>query len=489
MTTAFRDVLCDTLPKEITSCPLAERRPYLVCPVLNENAWVTCDSNRLMRRNRDDCITVNTNARKRGRTAEDGACPMDVQEKEEEEENGTGEGAKRSQPAPQATTAPQEDAHESLPEGTCMVYCYADDCDPIKLNSTVEIIGVLSAPPELAAPHLEQRAGQEDMDDEMLVIFPPASKIPRLHAVSIRNSGEEFGFSNEPNIDREPLDSSCCRRHLLEMIAHCVAGDELAAEYILLQLIGRVHTRVDGVGAMGAPSLNLTNSSTEMVSALTSLMNTVVPRSLTVPLTVDALNAKPWWPRRQQSTQRLIPGQLQLAAGTQLLIDETGLVSGQLNQVGMKNLNTLQVLMRTQTVHYDFEFFSLPQHTDCPVTILSKSNSLLKDAVNFVVPVHFLAQKDVALQSVDVNAVRRYLQGARCLDFGIPESLGEEIEKELVNARKKNSEINEVTFHRWLTVARLLSLSYGERALTKERWHAALMLERKRLERLGGSQK
>lgn len=53
------------------------------------------------------------------------------------------------------------------------------------------------------------------------------------------------------------------------------------------------------------------------------------------------LNVASWTPRQDHGTNRLVGGPLQLAPGTQLLLDETVLAAGQLLSTGILNLQVL----------------------------------------------------------------------------------------------------------------------------------------------------
>ena len=50
-------------------------------------------------------------------------------------------------------------------------------------------------------------------------------------------------------------------------------------------------------------------------------------------------------------------------------------------------------------------------------------------------------------------------------------------------ARRADPTVGQETFHLWLTLARLLSVSHGETALTLGRWRQARELEARRIER------
>jgi hypothetical protein len=53
-----------------------------------------------------------------------------------------------------------------------------------------------------------------------------------------------------------------------------------------------------------------------------------------VPLTVDNLNKAPFVPYKNNVSNKLTAGQLQLPAGTHLILDEAQMMAGQLTQIG-----------------------------------------------------------------------------------------------------------------------------------------------------------
>lgn len=97
----------------------------------------------------------------------------------------------------------------------------------------------------------------------------------------------------------------------------------------------RVHHRTD-TSAVGVLSLNLVADAatsaaqqqqqpagdaqqlSPLGAALAAALEALAPRCRALALSVDALNRRPWWPRRDQNSQRLISGPLQLASNTQV---------------------------------------------------------------------------------------------------------------------------------------------------------------------------
>jgi hypothetical protein len=59
---------------------------------------------------------------------------------------------------------------------------------------------------------------------------------------------------------------------------------------------------------------------------------------LPLPLEISALNAARWTPSRNNGSSRLSHTRLQLAPGTLVVLDETVLAAGQLNETGIGNL-------------------------------------------------------------------------------------------------------------------------------------------------------
>ena len=85
----------------------------------------------------------------------------------------------------------------------------------------------------------------------------------------------------------------------------------------------------------------------------------------------------------------------------------------------------------------------------------------------------------------DIEEARRYLAEARSMAFSIPQELEKQIENDLTEARKKDAvNVTAETFHSWLNLARLLSLSHGEMSLSLDRWRQVLSMEAERIRRI-----
>eukprot|EP00887_Chlorella_sp_A99_P007055 scaffold2.g7055.t1 len=497
---------------------LAERRPVLLVPVPGEASWVKAaheaagppvaaaaaaqagggpggakrgrDGEQLAQ---DDAVSVSmlvsdATGMTGGDAADTAATRARTEGQQQEASSGAG--------AAPATGV------DDIPAGAVMAYLYDDE--EVKLNDVVDVVGVVSKVPELAAAHMQGGAAQgqarwPSAGRGAWLLLSRSAAAPRLHAILLRPAASP----HPAHLPALPSGAALgeARGRAIGFLSQVLGGDDLAAEYLLLQLVGRVHLRSREAGPVGLMALNLAGAPaapapgggglSPLGGALAAALAALAPRVVSLPLSVDKLNARPWWPRRDQGSQRLISGPLQVAGATQLLLDESILAAGTLREVGLRNLAALATLARTQTVGYDFEFFSLDQPTDCPVTVLSTSRSLLKDSVQVVVPLRPTAPlADAASVSADADLapVRAYLAAARELAFSIDASTATFLENELAAARQKDPELTQQSLHTWMNLARLDSISHGEGSLTPQRWQQALALDAARRERLRAAQ-
>ena len=269
-----------------------------------------------------------------------------------------------------------------------------------KLNEVVEVWGVLSRVPELAAAHLDAAAGNGNgngngnggngnasqwlSEVSGLASLPPTSAVPRLHALFSRKAerhpalasvARERGFvaaaENASSPPHAASSASAARAAALARLRRSLLGDPLAAEYLLLQLVSRVHLRTAGM-ALGTLALNITHcpkgeeveekspssssssSLSDFASSVAEALAALSPRSVALPLSLQALNATRLRPGRCPLSGRLAQAPLQLAPGTQVLLDETLLAPGQLSALGRDSVDALRGLLADRAVEYDF---------------------------------------------------------------------------------------------------------------------------------------
>lgn len=372
----------------------------------------------------------------------------------------------------------------------------------------------------------------EFMDEER-AHNPPTSVVPRFHVLAARRaspqtfalaaeaetpgpgahvdtaSGANGGWGLRPvegeaafrgpglvPDSRLALSGVTTRARLVAFLAAPLGGDALAAEYVLFSLLARVHTRSDGmpIGKFGVTLLGAPDGpgkSGVVASALAETLAILAPATAHLPLSIASLNARAWAPRKDYATNRLIAGPLQLASGTTVVLDETALSAGVLNERGVRNVQTLADFSKTQELEMDFSYHAMRVPIDVSVVSVSASKThgivegldasvVLRMTKEPRVPEEILSEED---GKESLAEMRLFIARARCSSHSIDTKNGAEIERAMVAARASDPSATQETFHRWLTMSRLAALARGETSLTIEHWNIARECERLAAER------
>jgi hypothetical protein len=495
------------------SVKFAERRPLIVVPIPGESKWITDVEERKALESIQAAIYFPTSnkpgdamtAKRRFEDENTINTEMEVDAQVEMEMGGRKRAAHGHQAlfdskisgfTTDVDIESQPFCMPSYSKGAAFVLLESDlESSHPKLNDIVEIVGILSGVKASGACPLQ---------------------IPRIHALLIRTI-PAFQPPREIQTDPKTIeDTEIIREAVVKGLTGVLAGDELAAEYVLLHLISRVHKRINSSGessklsnesaghssTLGTMPLNLKTQCEEsnLPSVVASVVETLTTKCVGIQLTLQNLNSAAWTPRRPESSPFLTTGLLQISSGTHIVVDETVMEAGSLNEKGLRNLAALQNLIANQQVAYNFEYFDLQQPTDAPVCIVSTGKSLLSKNVNNLVQllhvplssgesVHAMAvQKTLEeIAAVNVDVLREYIARAKAkeaTDFLIPQDMVSRLEEDLADARRKEPDVlTEADFHTILNVARLLTISHGETTLRPKFWARAMELERQRRHR------
>ncbi|KAK2982427.1 hypothetical protein RJ640_026270 [Escallonia rubra] len=421
---------------------------------------------------------------------------------------------------PSQSSRPQESTSEATCSGTimmpefdhksfpCLVKIYDSPDSDLKLNDVFEFVGVLTLDPELTV-------SKDDFSDELTNGFCedalshlPSSKcfsfwfldvaindvaiqyskyVPRLHCIIHRKLAVHDFLSGSTDMEPKSDLVKGIREALLGHLTTVLGNDGVAANFMLLHLLSRVHTRVDTV-AVGKFSLNFTCFSKESMYVFGNRIKLAVKNFLPfthfLPLTVDYLNTASLAPVKDYETNRLVSGLLQLAEGSHLTIDETQLQSGTLNPTGVENSRLLKNLMEFQKVEYDFKFYKMEMTADVQLLVLSEGKSTILPA-DLVVPFCPISVDSCEIVDVEIlNLWRWYLAILKTWPHSIDSEMQKVVEDDLVAARKADRSLGSQDFSRLLTLGRLMAISFGEKSLSLEHWQMVKELERLRRERL-----
>ncbi|KAK3230044.1 hypothetical protein Dsin_001925 [Dipteronia sinensis] len=372
---------------------------------------------------------------------------------------------------------------DSLP---CLVKIYDCPESELKLNEIFEFIGVFTMNSEVTVAKEDNSEVSDSFFEDELISFP-ANKVPRLHCLIHRKLEVHDFLHSSPMFELKPHLVREIRESLLGHLTVILGNDGIAAQFMLLHLLSKVHTRVDNV-AVGKLSLNLTCLSKESVSVFGNRLNHAVknllPFTHCIPLSVEYLNTASLAPKKEYQTNRLIPGVLQLTEGSHLIIDETKLEAGTLNSNGVENTTLLKNLMEFQKVEYDFQYYKMEMTTDVQLLIFSEGKSNIVPA-DLVIPFQPSSADSIdAVPTEALEAWRWYLATVRSLPHSIETEIQKVIENDLVAARQADRSLGSQDFSRWLTMGRLMSASFGETTLSLEHWQMVKEMERLRRERL-----
>lgn len=222
------------------------------------------------------------------------------------------------------------------------------------------------------------------------------------------------------------------------------------------------------------------------VRSLSGAAAELVPRAVHLEVTSSTLNTQRWRPRKDFVANRLVAGQLQLASGSLLVIDETQLGESQLSADGVKNLTAIGMLATQQQLACDFMSYDVKIPLELSCMIVSQRRSIIK-GVDVTVPLRPsapLPHGTVASPPGSLDAAR-FLLGLvtrRPHPINISEEVGVQFANDFTSVRQQLPVTPELC-STWMGLARAHCLTHGEDSLTAERWQAVLQLERERLSR------
>ncbi|XP_050385931.1 mini-chromosome maintenance complex-binding protein [Argentina anserina] len=370
---------------------------------------------------------------------------------------------------------------DSLP---CLVKIYDCPESDMKLNEVFEFVGVFTFDPEFKVENDDDEVAN-GFSEDVSVQLPP-NMVPRVHCLTHRKLTVVDFLPSSPTLEVKPNVVKEIRNALLRHLTAVLGDDGVAAQFLLLHLLSTVYSRV-GTVAVGKLSLNLNGFNKESVPVfgprLLLAIKNLLPFTQCIPLTVDYLNNASLAPKKDYETNRLITGALQLAEGSHLIFDETRLEAGTLNSVGVENARLLKILMEMQKVEYEFQYYKLDMEADVQLLVLSEGKSNILPA-DMVLPIQPSSVDSFEATAEALGAWRSYLATIRSLPHSIEPEMQKVIENDLVEAKQADRSMGTQDFSRMLTMARLLSMSFGETSLSMEHWQMVKELERLRKERL-----
>ncbi|KAF9970122.1 hypothetical protein BGZ73_007271 [Actinomortierella ambigua] len=326
-------------------------------------------------------------------------------------------------------TAPERFPFPNTEHTAVIVKRHLVESNELSVADMVEVIGVLGAKERLP---VDDYAPVED-----------AAAFPTIHAITVKkildHGHPDLDHDGPKDVDVEQVQQSAQRTRgaLIDYLSAALYGDKLAAELVLLHLLARVHTRTNGL-VLGKFSLNLKEPTAQSAafSTLSKALASILPKFYALPLSLKTLNDHFFFPRGGEA---LSSGILQVTKGTSLLLDETAMAEGTLNDKGVKNVKAVSDVSVHQTLGYVFPFNNLDISTDISLLIISSGSSLIPVDCSLKLK-HGNAEPSV--QEVTESRLmefRKYLSVLRVAEYKFSEEIAQEIETEFMQQRKEAS--------------------------------------------------
>lgn len=369
-----------------------------------------------------------------------------------------------------------------------------EDANELKLNSVFEFIGILEHSNQTEAI---QQQSFDDLDENILTSYP----LPHIHAL-YWNKIENNLNPTVKSIKEQLTDDQAIkdiRNEIVEYISNIFGGDDLIAEYLLYNLVSRIYSRVDSL-PIGKFSLNICNiKNSKQASEIYKLIQNIVSKSHYLTLENQKINSKRLAPSMNciESLEQgigLVSGELQLSDGTVLVIDETTMQEGKIDNTGVVNISILSDLLQNQKVTYDFNYHTIDFPADLNLIVLSEAKSKLF-LCDCIVPLknNINVNQDDSVNEELLNKIRGFIDIMKVSNYEIDQEIANDISKEFVEKRAAQSKENQDYSKKimgqddllyQLNLARLYTLSHGQTKLTNEFWINTKELEEKREKRL-----
>ncbi|KAL8292985.1 hypothetical protein RQP46_000679 [Phenoliferia psychrophenolica] len=335
----------------------------------------------------------------------------------------------------------------SKPHFGCIAKVYGEAGEKLKIGDVRDFFGVISET-SITSPF------DDLVNDEAPPVATTATALHVVFDVPAAQPSPAFSSSS---------DFEATRKALINYLAEAVGGDVDAAEWVLLALLGRIHTRHLSGLTLGSLSVNLALPTNLTATPLSSILASILAKTTSLDLSIPFLNSPSTKMAPRSRNENLESGALQLSAGTTVLVDTRGIGEGKLEDAGVRNLQHLTTTIATQKLAYEFPYSSFELDTDLGFVILSEGKAL-----------------------IPLSAFRSFLATQKDAEFlPLPADMSEVIQGDYVKRRAASVGGEAMTQEDLLFrmgASRLLALSHGKSALDEEVWLAMAELDERRKE-------
>lgn len=361
----------------------------------------------------------------------------------------------------------------------CLVKLYDMDWDELRLNDVLEVVGVYYSPLSSEQMYVDEQERDFESDGFMQDASSLFCGIPTLHCVAMRRLGSAFPIIRAPPflhpfLSTTPLALpatmnsqrvSAIRASLKRRLVRCLRGDELAAEYTLLACLSKVYgTRPEacplGVLSLGLAGVPKSTAGDSLVNELLNVLSSVLPRLVAMDAVTDATAMVPHF---NADSGLFSVSSLHMAAGTMLCVDERGVRPGEpVPQAVREAAPYLSSVVERLSLPLRSEFCAVYLPMDVSVLVISDSSSLFAPVVRCTWTPNAQVSSQGGDEELSLDSdMRLWWAFTRQLSVVMAAQTVLLAENDFVNARQIDSRLTAEDFHIWLSVARMIAVSYG----------------------------
>lgn len=410
--------------------------------------------------------------------------------------------------------------HSSGHDLNCLVKIYdnlgVNEDRAVRVNDMLDVIGIYTNDDtdELASNNVNVPEGHEkvqvskinnledfldsdewcendsSMSTEAHEQFYSSKTFPRLHCLFFRILPVMYPLYSSPRAENNGI-----YFEVVDQLEEIFLGDRLAAEYAALALIYRTGMnsaqRCDSQ-SFGNLCLNLRIPSSDqayikpLIERFSIFLQDVLPRSMGLQINISSLNSNPLYVSNETASQKIVPSPLQLGGGTAVIIDETMMGEGQLNECGLKNLKTLKDLLSEQKLLVECQYYNLHIPTDLSFVTFSVAPTILKTSgcISVLLEPSYSPAKILNIPDGRKQAIREWW--ARCSTSSKPsmeEAVIKIAEQDFLDSRSEGQDCGmdadspTSMLHRWILTAQMLAVADNSSSVSLQHWKKAMSLE------------
>eukprot|EP01005_Ploeotia_sp_CARIB1_P001516 NODE_43_length_2077_cov_73.149744_g42_i0.p1 GENE.NODE_43_length_2077_cov_73.149744_g42_i0~~NODE_43_length_2077_cov_73.149744_g42_i0.p1 ORF type:complete len:642 (-),score=114.18 NODE_43_length_2077_cov_73.149744_g42_i0:106-2031(-) len=526
-TTLFKDGLVGTEQHEIPD--LVEKQRFLCIPVPGQTPWSAPAS--LPTQSTSSTTSQSSNRRKHPREEE-----MDIEGDESIKRSCIETGGGKN-PITAPVVSHSSSTSSTQPPTTEDSKCYCEvgfykvnetDWRDGMLNKVVEILGILQ-------PKQLEETGEPVPDDELadcVFDIPPGNTRFTVHGLYVIPNTLPMGMSTCKYCCTpypQPLPASDCEMYyhkLLQLLECAFGSDTLAAEYCLLWMTSRVHSRSPQLllgniplnfivtnnttprnsTIIGNPSVHNNGSSSSgkelYYNRINRLLQLLVDYHLPLRVNLQTLrntDTTRWIPTKDYNLNCIRRSKLQIPHGCYITVCDELQSSDTLQGQERNNACALVSIIDNQSIEYDFQYSPVLINTNSPTVVFSDTDPsrlsahsvhvLLKPTVDttedFEVAMHQL-QNDTSL----LDGLRRYIADRRMSELPVVNESDSTLQDEIDNHLKSSSFNNSIVLpqnglHLLFTLSKQWSNTKAKESVCMEAWEQAKRMETSRVNGLG----